>query len=447
MRTRNLTIVITDVKGYTERQSRSSRKEIEDELRRHRALLAPIFQAFGGRVVKTMGDAFLVAFESPTDAVHASVQVQKALAAENNKLLDPGEMTQVRIAVSTGEVSEDHDGDVFGEPVNVAARLQNIAEPGTVYLTETTFLSMNRNEIPALEVGHRVFKGIPDEVKVYRIVDEYVANARLMSPEEIRRVAHAAASAVSSSPNAAAAAAASARRGPHPAVWLVAGAILALGGGAAVYLMTNKPSEPEKPPAIDTTEQALAALRSSLPKLPLQAARWVKSAVDRMVGDGQWDKARELARKAYDAAPTSEPARDLQFDVSRWELEAAVRADRADVLVKQSPPTWYDQNVQGLYDKFHDIPRYEWLRAVWFLASDPTRASTAELAEKALKANADARTDETMKTLLTGAVAATTGNNLLHSRYVTMLDRMEKPAAGPGPTPGGRRPTGGQGMR
>ena len=82
MRTRNLTIVLTDVKGYTERQSRSSRREIEEELFRHRTLLAPIFSAFGGRVVKTMGDAFLVAFESPTDAVHASVQVQKALAAD-----------------------------------------------------------------------------------------------------------------------------------------------------------------------------------------------------------------------------------------------------------------------------------------------------------------------------------------------------------------------------
>src|SRR5262245_31725183 len=222
MRTRNLTIVITDVKGYTERQSRSSRREIEEALVRHRALLAPIFRAFGGRIVKTMGDAFLVAFESPTDAVHASVQVQKALAAENERLRDPTRATEVRIAVSTGEVSEDADGDVFGDPVNVAARLQSIAEPGTVYLTETTFLSMNRNEVPTLEVGHRVFKGIPDEVKVFRIVDEYVANARLMSLDEIRRVAHAVASTVQGPPGVRGAgpagAAAAPARSPSPAV-------------------------------------------------------------------------------------------------------------------------------------------------------------------------------------------------------------------------------------
>ena len=175
MRTRNLTLLLSDVKGYTERQSRSSRQEIEDELVRHRTLLQPIFEGFGGRVVKTMGDAFLVAFESPTDAVHAAVQVQKALDAQNAGVADPARATHVRVAISTGEVTEDEAGDVFGEPVNLAARLEGIAEAGTIYLTETTFLSMNRNEIPTLEVGHRVFKGIPDEVKVYRILDDYVA--------------------------------------------------------------------------------------------------------------------------------------------------------------------------------------------------------------------------------------------------------------------------------
>src|SRR5687768_13140954 len=136
MRTRNLTLLMTDVKGSTERQSRSSRREIEEELLRHRALLSPIFQAFGGRTVKTMGDAFLVAFESPTDAVHAAVQVQRALAEQNASTHDPARATHVRIAISTGEVSVDDDGDVFGEPVNLASRLEGIAEAGTIYLTE-----------------------------------------------------------------------------------------------------------------------------------------------------------------------------------------------------------------------------------------------------------------------------------------------------------------------
>src|SRR5262245_2084443 len=298
MRTRNLTIVITDVKGYTERQSRSSRKEIEDALHRHRDLLAPIFRAFGGRVVKTMGDAFLVAFESPTDAVHASVQVQKALAAENERLASPAEATQVRIAVSTGEVSEDHDGDVFGEPVNVAARMQSIAEPGTVYLTETTFLSMNRNEIPALEVGHRVFKGIPDEVKVFRIVDEYVANARLMSVDEIRRVAHAVASEVTGAPAAAAAAPAGVR---HPAVWGAVGAALLVGAGAAVFLTSAKGS-PEPPAKSDaevaaemSVERMIEALKSgSVNRAVLMRA--LRFNAERLAAKGQYDAARDAVR-------------------------------------------------------------------------------------------------------------------------------------------------------
>ena len=123
------------------------------------------------------------------------MQVQQALASENLRAGDPARASHVRIAISTGEVTEDERGDVFGEPVNLAARLEGIAEAGTIYLTETTFLSMNRNEIPTLEVGHRVFKGIPDEVKVFRILDDYVTNARLLTPAELRRVAAPSASA------------------------------------------------------------------------------------------------------------------------------------------------------------------------------------------------------------------------------------------------------------
>lgn len=438
MRPRNLTILLSDVKGYTERQSRSSRREIEDEVRRHRDLLAPIFSGFGGRVVKTMGDAFLVAFESPTDAVHAAVQVQKALAAENTRRADPAAATHVRIAISTGEVTVDEHGDVFGEPVNLAARLEDIAEAGTIYLTETTFLSMNRNEIPALEVGHRVFKGIPDEVKVYRILDDFVARARLLSPEEIRSIGRAAPVVAP-------------RR--RTAAWVAAGAAGAvLAGGASWALF--RPSPPPAPPPAPATAGDLvdAVVRAAAkdPKSALAAAALVRRQVEAMAKAGDWDGARALARRASDAVPDLPGPRDFLIDLSRLELEDAAERGALDDYVKQDPPAWHDANVAARADAWKASPRYAWLRATWALAKDPVRDEAADLAEAAAAANDDARRHGPWRTFLASAVAATVGTPRLHRRYQDLLAAAER--AGPaldapptGPRPGvGRR---GPGMR
>ncbi|MFO0933785.1 MAG: adenylate/guanylate cyclase domain-containing protein [Planctomycetota bacterium] len=434
MRTRNLTLLLSDVKGYTERQSRSSRQEIEEELVRHRTLLQPIFEGFGGRVVKTMGDAFLVAFESPTDAVHAAVQVQKALDAQNARVADPARATHVRVAISTGEVTEDEAGDVFGEPVNLAARLEGIAEAGTIYLTETTFLSMNRNEIPTLEVGHRVFKGIPDEVKVYRILDDYVARARLLSPAEMR---HAARVASASAPAAAA-------RG-RGLVLALAGALLVAGGGIVALLVARR-DPPAAPAPAAAAPDLLTAMAAAAAKDPSQMAALgllLKKNVLGLAKEGSFDAARDLARKAHELAPALVGPRDLWIDINRMELEDAVEKGTVDALVHQNPPAWYDAHVLALHERFANVPRYQWLRATWFLASDPTRAETADLVDAALAANDDARKSEALRTLLVAAVAATVGDARLHGRYQDLLERVEKPTS-PGPVkpgPGGGRRT------
>lgn len=187
MRTQTLTLLLSDLCGYTERQARSSRADIARDLERLEGLVAPVFKAFGGEVVKTMGDAHLVAFESPTDAVLAAVQVIKRLEADAAGSSPPGAAMQVRIGIATGEVSRGEDGDVFGDAVNLAARLQTGAEPSAIWLAETTFLSMNKNEVQAFEVGARVFKGVPGEVKVYRVLDDCIRRARALHEEELSR--------------------------------------------------------------------------------------------------------------------------------------------------------------------------------------------------------------------------------------------------------------------
>lgn len=187
MRTLTLTILISDLQGYTERQARSSRAAIAGDLERFGALLRPTFAAFDGDVVKSMGDAFLVCFESPTNAVLAAIQVQKQLELHNATLASNDTPMRVRTGIATGEVAQNDDGDVFGDAVNLAARLQSSADPSAIWLAETTFLSMNKNEVQAFEVGARVFKGVPGEVKVYRVLDDCIAATRALSADDLAR--------------------------------------------------------------------------------------------------------------------------------------------------------------------------------------------------------------------------------------------------------------------
>jgi adenylate cyclase len=74
--TQNLAIMFTDIKGFTERTSGSTREGMKSLLAEHDRLLVPVFQYFDGRIVKTIGDAFLVTFGSPTDAVLCGTQGQ-----------------------------------------------------------------------------------------------------------------------------------------------------------------------------------------------------------------------------------------------------------------------------------------------------------------------------------------------------------------------------------
>jgi class 3 adenylate cyclase len=187
MRTQTLTLLLSDLQGYTARQARSSRADQARDLALHERLLRPVFAKFDGTVVKTMGDAFLVRFESPTNAVLAAVQVHKQLERHNQSLEAGESALRVRIGIATGEVAVDEAGDVFGDAVNLAARLQSSAEPGAVWLAESTFLSMNRNEVQAFEVGARVFQGVPNEVKVYRVLDAWLQAQPALSAAELQR--------------------------------------------------------------------------------------------------------------------------------------------------------------------------------------------------------------------------------------------------------------------
>ncbi len=166
--------MFTDIAGYTERTSRSSREESARWLALHDQLLQPVFRSFGGKVVKTLGDAFLVTFPSPTDAVLCACAVQDRLFLHNQGA--PAEdAIHVRVALSAGEVRL-HKGDIFGEPVNLASRLEQVAAPGEVVLSDAVYATMNAAEVKLESRGEHTLKGIARPVVVYAAVADGVAD-------------------------------------------------------------------------------------------------------------------------------------------------------------------------------------------------------------------------------------------------------------------------------
>ena len=170
MATANATVMFTDIRGFTARTSRDTREELEELLQTHEDLLLPVIKHYDGRVVKTIGDAFLVVFESPTNAVLCGVVIQSRLL-EFNRSAPETKRIEVRVAINSGEVTLRGD-DVFGEPVNICARIEGITEPNEIYFTEATYLTMQKAEVPSSEVGSRRLKGIPEEIKLYRVIQD-----------------------------------------------------------------------------------------------------------------------------------------------------------------------------------------------------------------------------------------------------------------------------------
>lgn len=147
----NLVLLLSDMKGYTARTSRQSREENERMLALHDSLLKVVVKRFGGRRLKSIGDALLAGFTSPTDAALCATAIQDRLAGWNARQ-PAGEAIEVRIALAQGEIRR-AGGDVQGEPLRLAVAACAQARPGAVVLTSAVYLSMNKREVPTEPMG------------------------------------------------------------------------------------------------------------------------------------------------------------------------------------------------------------------------------------------------------------------------------------------------------
>ena len=161
-------IVAADVVGYS-RLMGADEKGTLAALNAHRkALIDPLVAAHKGHIVKTTGDGLLLSFPSVVEAVSCAVAVQSGMARRNADL--PAERRiEFRIGVNIGDVIVEKD-DVFGDGVNIAARLEQIAPPGGICMSEDAYRQVRgKLDIPIADAGEQNLKNIANPVRVYRI--------------------------------------------------------------------------------------------------------------------------------------------------------------------------------------------------------------------------------------------------------------------------------------
>ena len=162
-------ILVADVVGY----SRLAGADEDRTLSRLRALrsdlIDPTIAVHHGRVVKRTGDGILIEFRSVVDAVRCAIEVQNGLI-ERNFGLPPERRIEFRVGVHLGDVVEEADGDLMGDGVNIAARLEGICAPGAICLSEDAYRQVKgRLELAVTDLGPTQLKNIAEPIRVYSL--------------------------------------------------------------------------------------------------------------------------------------------------------------------------------------------------------------------------------------------------------------------------------------
>ena len=178
-------ILVSDVVGY----SRLVGADEDRTLARLRALrsdmIDPTIAVHHGRVVKRTGDGAVVEFRSVIDAVRCAIEVQSGMI-ERNAGLPPERRIEFRIGIHLGDVVEESDGDLMGDGVNIAARLEGICEVAGICISEDAYRQV-RDKIKEqfVDLGEQALKNIARPVRVYRVISNQDASATPTGPASI----------------------------------------------------------------------------------------------------------------------------------------------------------------------------------------------------------------------------------------------------------------------
>ena len=162
-------ILVSDVVGYG-RLAGADEDRILARLRALRSdLIDPTISVHRGRIVKRTGDGGVIEFRSVVDAVRCAVEIQRAMV-ERNAGVAPDKRIEFRIGIHLGDVVEESDGDLMGDGVNIAARLEGIAKPGAICLSEDAYRQVKgRLDLAIIDLGPTKLKNIAEPIHLYSV--------------------------------------------------------------------------------------------------------------------------------------------------------------------------------------------------------------------------------------------------------------------------------------
>jgi adenylate cyclase len=222
-------ILVADIVGY----SRLAGADEDRTLARLRGLrsdlIDPAIAAHHGRIVKRTGDGSIIEFRSVVDAVRCAIEIQNGLI-ERNAGVPPERRIELRVGVHLGDVVEESDGDLMGDGVNIAARLEGICAPGAISLSEDAYRQVGgRLDMAAADLGPTRLKNIERPIRVYSLQVGVPAQKKPAGTQ---------------------------RRSPLAVFAAIAASLIIVAGGAWLLIGSNRPA------AVTTNSPALSASRA-----------------------------------------------------------------------------------------------------------------------------------------------------------------------------------------
>ena len=274
-------ILAADIVGY----SRLAGADEERTLIRLRSLrsefLDPTIQANNGRVVKRLGDGLIVEFRSVVDATRCAVEIQRGMS-DRNASTPREQKLQFRIGIHVGDIVEEADGDLLGDGVNIAARLEGLAKPGAICLSEDAYRQVrNRLSLSIDDLGLNRLKNIAEPIRVYSVgVETAPARSKAAASKPASRMSPVAAGLVVA----------------------VLAAVVVAGG---VYLFVRG-APPPAPRASNTPAAATAPATLKEANAELDAGHYEKAfrLFSALAGSGDAEAQRQLGRLYRDGRGT-----------------------------------------------------------------------------------------------------------------------------------------------
>jgi adenylate cyclase len=177
-------ILVADIVGHSRLASADEDRTLARVRGLRSDLIDPAIAAHHGRIVKRTGDGAIIEFRSVVDAVRCAIEVQNGLI-ERNAGVPPERRIEYRVGIHLGDIVEESDGDLMGDGVNIAARLEGLAKPGAICLSEDAYRQVKgRLDFAVTDLGLTELKNIAEPIRVYSLQVGVPAQAKPAKPAE-----------------------------------------------------------------------------------------------------------------------------------------------------------------------------------------------------------------------------------------------------------------------